>query len=197
MHAQRWLFHALTGSPAYLAHPDIAPATHAQRHHYQRFRWRILPAEAELLTRTARMLLDEHGIDEPVQWAPRLPAHDLHHLVLPGPDPDSMIVAQLHEAVPVGDFSIAQLARTLDTTTHVTYLLSQHPVDWSPPRFHRTQHTATRVGQWRTWYEVDQLSLQTIAAREGTSLATIRLALRKGGTQLRPAGSHPGRPRRK
>jgi hypothetical protein len=102
------------------------------------------------------------------------------------------------QAVPGGDFSVAQLARTLDTTTtHVTYLLSQHPVDWSPPRFHRTQHTATRAGQWRTWYEVDQLSLQTIADREGTSLATIPLALRKDGTQLRPAGSHPGRPRRK
>ncbi|MFG2375312.1 hypothetical protein ACGFY9_28015 [Streptomyces sp. NPDC048504] len=100
--------------------------------------------------------------------------------------------------MPGSDFSIAQLARTLETTTsHIVHLLSEHPVDWSPPRFRRTQHTATRVGQWRTWYEVDQLSPQTIADREGTSLATIRLALRKGGTQLRPAGSQQGRPRRK
>lgn len=180
VHAQRWLFHTLTGSPPHLAHPDIAPATHAQRQHYQRFRWRILPAEAELLTRTAKALLDEYGIDEPVRWAPQLPAHELSDLVLPGPDPDSITADRLHQAVPGGDFSVSQLARALDTTTaHVTYLLSQHPVDWSPPRFHRTQHTATRVGQWRTWYEVDQLSLQAIADRDGISLAAVRLALLK------------------
>jgi hypothetical protein len=198
VHAQRWLFHTLTGSPAHLAHPDIAPATPAQRQQYQRFRWRILPSEAELLHRTAQNVLDEHDIDEPVQWAPRLPAHVLHDLALPGPDPDSISAAQLHQAVPSSDFSIAQLARTLKTTTpHVIHLLSQHPVDWSPPRFRLTQHTATRMGQWRTWYEQDRLSLQDIADREGTSLATVRLALLKDGTQLRPAGSYPGRPRRR
>ncbi|MGA5454482.1 hypothetical protein ACPCVO_48790 [Streptomyces umbrinus] len=198
VHAQRWLFHTLTGSPAHLAHPRIAPATPAQRQHYQRFRWRILPAEAELLRHAARRLLDEHGIDEPLQWTPQLPDRALHGLQLPGPDPHSISPERLHQAVPSSDFSVAQLARTLETTTaHVAYLLSEHPVDWSPPGFRRTQHTTTRVGQWRTWYEVDQLSLQTIADREGTSLATIRLALRKGGTQLRPAGPHQGRPRRK
>ncbi|MFE5189879.1 TniQ family protein [Streptomyces sp. NPDC056628] len=198
VHAQRWLFHALSGSPPHLAHPDIAPATPAQRQHYQRFRWRILPAEADLLTRTAQALLDEYGINEPVRWAPQLPTPELSDLVLPGPDPDSITAARLHQAVPGSDFSVAQLARTLGTTTsHVTYLLSQHPVGWSPPRFHRTQHTATRVPQWRTWYEHDHLSLQAIADREGTSLATIRFALLKNGAQLRPAGSQPGRPRRR
>ncbi|MFI5808842.1 hypothetical protein [Streptomyces sp. NPDC051561] len=117
--------------------------------------------------------------------------------MLPGPDPDSITATELHRVVPVGDFSIAQLARTLKTTTaHVIYLLSQHPFDWSPPRFQRTQHTATRVHQWRTWYEQNHLSLQTIADREGTSLAAVRLALLRSGTQLRPAGSYPGQPRR-
>lgn len=198
VHAQRWLFHTLTGSPAHLAHPDIAPATPVQRQQYQRFRWRILPPEAKLLHRTAQNLLEEHTIDEPVQWAPRLPARALHDLVLPGPDTDSISVAQLHQAVPGGDFSIAQLAHTLNTTTaHVTYLLSKHPVDWSPPRFRRTQHTATRVGQWRIWYEHDRLSLQAIADREEASLATVRLALLKNGTELRPAGSQQGRQRRR
>ncbi|MCZ0991565.1 hypothetical protein O1M54_49510 [Streptomyces diastatochromogenes] len=87
--------------------------------------------------------------------------------------------AALHQAVPGGDFSIAHVARTLNTTTaHVTYVLSQHPVGWSPPRLHRNRHTATRVGQWRVWYEQDLPSLQDIADREGTSLATVRLALR-------------------
>ncbi|MEU9959795.1 TniQ family protein [Streptomyces sp. NPDC050982] len=197
-HAHRWLFQTLTGSPAHLAHPGIAPATPAPRQHYQRFRWRILPAEAELLRHTARRLLDEHGIDEPLQWTPQLPDRALHGLQLPGPDPHSISPEGLHQAVPGSDFSIAQLARTLETTTaHVVHLLSEHPVDWSPPRFRHTQHTATRVPQWRTWYEVDQLSLQTIADREGTSLATIRLALRKDGVHLRPAGSRPSRPREK
>jgi hypothetical protein len=83
------------------------------------------------------------------------------------------------------------------TTAHVIYLLSRYPVDWSPPRFRRTQYTATHIGQWRTWYEHGHLSLQDIVDREGTSLATVRLALLRAGTQLRPAGSYPGRPRRK
>ncbi|KOU65127.1 hypothetical protein ADK96_19120 [Streptomyces sp. IGB124] len=118
--------------------------------------------------------------------------------MLPGPDPHSISAARLHQAVPCGDFSIARLASSLKTTTaHIAYLLSQHPVDWSPPRFQRTQHTATRVPHWRTWYEQDHQSLQAIADREGTSLATIRLALLRDGAQLRPSGSYPGRPRRK
>ncbi|MFG2732158.1 hypothetical protein [Streptomyces canus] len=198
VHAERWLFHTLTASPAHLAHPGIAPATPAQRQHYQRFRWRILPAEAELLRHTARRILDEHGIDEPVQWTPQLPDRALHSLQLPGPDPHSISPERLHQAMPGGDFSITHVARTLDTTTsHVAYLLSQHPVDWSPPRFRRTQQTATRIGPWRIWYEHDHLSLQDIADREGTSLATVRLALLKNDVPLRPAGSYPGRPRRR
>ncbi|GLP67123.1 hypothetical protein TUSST3_37450 [Streptomyces sp. TUS-ST3] len=198
VHAERWLFHTLTGSPPLLAHPGIAPASPAQRQHYQRFRWRILPAEAELLHHTARRLLHEHGIDEPLQWTPQLPDRVLDGLQLPGPDPHSISPERLHQAVPGSDFSIAQLARTLETTTaHVVHLLSEYPLDWSPPRFRRTQHTATRTAQWRQWYEHDLLSLQAIADREDTSLATIRLALLKEGTRLRPAGSYPGRPRRK
>ncbi|GGJ71512.1 hypothetical protein [Streptomyces brasiliensis] len=39
-HAQRWIFHTLTGSPPHLAHPAIAPVTAAQRQQYKRFRWR-------------------------------------------------------------------------------------------------------------------------------------------------------------
>jgi hypothetical protein len=175
--AQRWIFHTLTGSPPCFAHPDIAPATPAQRQQYQRFRWRILPAEADLLTHTARTILDEHGIDEPLQWVPRLDAARLRQLRLPGPDPDSITVTRLHQAVPSGDFSIARLSQALDTTTaHVAYRLSRHPIDWSPPRFRHTQRTATRIRQWRTWYERDHLSLQDIADREGTSLPTVRLA---------------------
>ncbi|MGW2328496.1 hypothetical protein ACWC5C_22455 [Streptomyces sp. NPDC001700] len=197
-HAQRWIFHTLTGSPPHLAHPELAPAAGAQRQQYQRFRWRILPAEADLLTQTAHALLEEHCIDEPLQWTPRLPARTLHHLALPGPDPDSITPTRLHQALPVDDFSPARVAQTLNTTTaHVIYLLSRNPVDWSPPRFRRTQHTATRIGQWRKWYEQRHLSLQDIADREGTSLATVRLALLKNDVPLCPAGSYPGRPRRK
>ncbi|MBB5110001.1 hypothetical protein [Streptomyces spectabilis] len=195
-HAQRWVFHALTGTPPRLAHPAIAPATPAQRQQYLRFRWRILPAEAELLTHTARTILDGHGIDEPLQWAPRLDAASLRPLRLPGPAPATITMARLHWAVPVGDFSIARVAQRLHTTTaHAIYLLSQHPVGWSPPRFRRTQHTATRISQWRTWYEQDHLSLQDIADREGTSLASLRLALLKNDSPsvaLAPTRAAPG-----
>jgi hypothetical protein len=190
-HAQRWIFQTLTGSPPRLAHPDITPASRSQDGQYRRFRWRILPAEHKLLHHTARALLDEQGIDEPVQWTPQLPARALRHLLLPGPDPDSITPAQLRQAVSGSDFSIGQLAHTLNTTpAHVTYLLSQHPVDWSGPRFRRTQHTATRVTQWRAWYEQGDVSLQDIADREGTSLATVRLALIKSGVAMRFSKAH-------
>ncbi|MFE4685239.1 hypothetical protein ACFRNJ_31320 [Streptomyces sp. NPDC056721] len=93
---------------------------------------------------------------------------------------------------------LAGLRSGLNTNTaHVMYLLSGHPIDWSPPLFRRTQHTATRIRQWRTWYEQGHLSLQDIADREGTSLATVRLAFLKNDVPLRPAGSYPGRPRRR
>jgi hypothetical protein len=72
----------------------------------------------------------------------------MRHLVLPGPDPDSITPDRLHQAIPGSNFSIAQLAHTLNTTTaHAIYLLAQHPVDWSPPRLRRTQQTATHVPQ--------------------------------------------------
>ncbi|MFF5715015.1 hypothetical protein [Streptomyces sp. NPDC012756] len=197
-HAQRRIFHTLTGSPPHLAHPALAPAAGAQRQQYQRFRWRILPPEVDLLVRTAQAVLNEHGIDEPLQWTPRLPARALRNLVLPGSEPDSITVTHLHQSVPMGDFSIAKVAQALNTiTAHAISLLSENPVDWSPPRFRRIQHTATRIGQWRIWYEQDHLSLQEIADREGTSLATVRLAFLKNGVQLHPAGSYPGRPRRR
>lgn len=135
---------------------------------------------------TARGILEEHGIDEPLQWTPQLPARALRRLALPGPDPGSITVAQLHQAVPSSDFSIAQVARSLNTTTaHIVCLLSKYPADWSPPRFRPTEHTATRLEQWRTWYKQDHLSLQDIVDREGTSLATVRLTFIKNGVPLR------------
>jgi hypothetical protein len=74
---------------------------------------------------------------------------------------------------------------------------ARYPVDWSPPRLRRTQHTVTRIEQRRTWYECHHFSLQDIADREGTSLATVRLAFLKNRVSLRPSESYPGRPRRK
>ncbi|MFD5124711.1 hypothetical protein [Streptomyces sp. NPDC058385] len=124
---------------------------------------------------------------------PAPPPSALHALALPGPDPESITAARLHRAVPAGNFCIAQVAQVaqrLNTiTAHVIYLLSQHPVDWSPPRFRRTQHIATCLGQWRTWYEEDHLSLQDIVDREEASLATVRLAFFKNDVPIRRAGS--------
>ncbi|MGW7693003.1 hypothetical protein ACWGMA_29790 [Streptomyces asiaticus] len=49
---------------------------------------------------------------------------------MPGPGPDSITPEQLHQLVPRGDFSIAQLAKRLGTTTaHARYLLAEHPFD--------------------------------------------------------------------
>ncbi|WP_371664764.1 hypothetical protein [Streptomyces sp. NBC_00280] len=73
LHAQRWFFETLTGSSIRLAHPALTPATAADYGHYQRFRWRLLPAEADLLHQQAHELLDLHHVDEPLRWSPQLP----------------------------------------------------------------------------------------------------------------------------
>jgi hypothetical protein len=44
---------------------------------------------------------------------------------------------------------------------------------------------------------LDMPSPQDIADRERTSLATVRLAFLKNDVGIRPAGSYPGRPRRR
>ncbi|WP_327591576.1 hypothetical protein [Streptomyces chartreusis] len=180
LHAQRWLFETLTGSSIRLAHPALAPTTAADYAYYQRFRWRLLPAEADLLHQQAHELLDQHHADEPLRWSPRLPGRHLEGLILPGPDPSSITPDQVRQLAPTGAFSIAQLAKSLGTTTaHARYLLSEHPVDWSPPRYRQTQDTARRVPQWRIWCEKHGLSLQAIADRAHVSPDAVRLALRK------------------
>ncbi|MFF5587340.1 TniQ family protein [Streptomyces hygroscopicus] len=192
LHAQRWLFHTLTGTPPHLANPAIATATGPQRAQYQRFCWRILPAEHQLLQQTAQQLLVKEGIDEPLTWTPELPGNSFDGLALPGPDPDSLMPEQLHQLVPRGDFSIAQLAKRLGTTTaHARYLLAQHPVDWSPPRYCQTQATTERVIQWKTWYEEAGLSMDVIADRAQVSRAAVRIALSKHGVAIRRSGGRP------
>ena len=180
LHAQRWLFETLTGSSIRLAHPALAPATAADYGYYQRFRWRLLPAEADLLHQQAQELLDQHHVDEPLRWSPQLPGQHLEDLILPGPGPTSITPDQVRQLAPSGAFSIAQLAKNLGTTTaHARYLLAEHPVDWSPPRYRQTQDTARHAPQWRIWHEKHGLSLQTIADRAHVSPAAVRLALRK------------------
>ncbi|WP_210571398.1 hypothetical protein [Streptomyces sp. GESEQ-4] len=154
LHAQRWLFETLTGSTIRLAHPALAPATAADYGYCQRFRWHLLPAEADLLYQRALELLDPHRLDEPARWSPQLPGHLMGELILPGPDPSSITPDQVQRLAPTGAFSIARLAKDLGATTaHARYLLAEHPVDWSPPRFLQTQNTARRALQWRIWYE--------------------------------------------
>ncbi|WP_063736979.1 hypothetical protein [Streptomyces sp. RTd22] len=93
---------------------------------------------------------------------------------------------------PTGAFSIAQLAKRLGTTTaHARYLLARHPVDWSPPRYRRTQETTARVHQWKIWYEDSGLSLDAIADRAQVSRAAVRIALSKHGVSIRRSGGRP------
>ncbi|WP_371664763.1 hypothetical protein [Streptomyces sp. NBC_00280] len=107
------------------------------------------------------------------------PLH-LGDLILPGPDPSGITPEQVRQLAPTRAFSIAQLAKSLGTTTaHARHLLAEHPVDWSPPRYRQTQDTARHTPQWRIWHEKHGLSLQAIANRAHVSPAAVRLALRK------------------
>ncbi|MFE1315885.1 hypothetical protein [Streptomyces sp. NPDC058755] len=109
------------------------------------------------------------------------------HRAVPAPE-------QVQRLAPTGAFPIARLAQNLGTTTpHARYLLAEHPVDWSPPRYRQTQDTAQRVQRMaepvRERWAV--LSLPAIADREHVGQAAVRLALRKQARSVPSKGRRP------
>lgn len=139
--AQQWLFERLTATPA-----DHAPSNFAITNPQQRAQLanhnttKLTPGLVSALDAHGRDFLRRHGItNEPLTWQP--PTALLDGLHLPGPDPELIDIARLHQLVREQQLTPRDAARRLHTTIDaVRYVLDQHPPPtplpdrWSPRR---------------------------------------------------------------
>ncbi|MEU8148977.1 hypothetical protein [Nonomuraea sp. NPDC048901] len=131
IHAQRWLYEALTGNPAEIAPSQIAANDFRSRTAYSTFRMRLLPSETKLLQEAGADLLHINGIDEPLTWQPTFRFSPDQLAALPGRDPDDIDIATVHQAFLQDKYpSAKQIATACGTTSeHIRYILDEHPID--------------------------------------------------------------------
>lgn len=127
------LFEQLSGMPASLAPfraDTTTPAFHAR---ITQFGAVLTPALADGLHQAATTFLHQHGITgEPLTWQP--PMSLLDGLDLPGPDPDQIDLARLHDLVRADRGSVPTAARRVGVTTAAAHaLLLDYPAPPRPP----------------------------------------------------------------
>lgn len=192
--ARCFLFERLSGLPA-----DDAPivvADVAFRGKVADFPQHLTPELAKALDGHANEFLTEQGIDrEPVTWTP--PAGVLNGLVLPGADPDTVDVAELHGLIGVDGTKLNTAATRLHTSLDtVRYLLETHPAP-RPTRSSGTQVARVHNRAYRTakaalprerlveLYQRQRMSLREIAATVGVSRQIIASLARDYDLTLR------------
>ena len=144
------------------------------------------------LQQEAQQFLNDRGIDEPLIWNP--PQRLLAGLTLPGPDPTSIDVANLHQLVRES-LPLSDIAERLDTSLGaVRHVLTLHP----GPELHRSSAfrpapALSDLAQRLTSSELNDLYLQQklplkdIAARYGAGRQLVARLARQYGITLRPA----------
>jgi hypothetical protein len=107
-----------------------------------RFPLLLTPELAVGLREAAEAFLQSNGANgEPVEWSP--PVELLEGLDLPGPDPASVDLAELHRLIRAERRSLTSAADSLGTTAAVVrHLLEQHPA----PQIFRTRDEARANG---------------------------------------------------
>lgn len=197
---RRYLFETLSGLPAAAGpFPPDSYGTTKKVADFPRFLTREL---ADELNRYAEKFLIDNGIeDEPVHWTP--PASFLNDLRLPGPDPDTVSIPNLHHRtrnrVRLGNIA-AELGTTLDT---VRYALQTHPTPTSlAPNSEQQGTRPRRAGafryakrvlteeRFRDLYHRQGQSLREVAAMVGVSRQTLARLAADYEIPLR----EPGRP---
>lgn len=186
--ARAVLFERLSGLPA-----EQAPtATHARdfQPRVAAFPRCLAPELSACLDEAAAEFLHSQGIDdEPLTWQP--PPELLTDLALPGPDPTSVDIVALHQALGEPGRSFKATAERLDTTIDtIRYLLEQHPLPLVPAR----RQVAPRVRRKLTreefihFYCQQRLGLKTIARRFGVSRNVLVRLARDYGIALEGVG---------
>jgi hypothetical protein len=135
----------------------------------------LTPELAAELTRVAEEFLICHQIrDEPPAWQP--PAKILDGLNLPGPDPASVNLSEIHELVRAGGASAAAIARRFGTTSDaIQALLLDHPVPADPAGGARRRRARYDISREQLWdlHHGQGLSFTEIGQRTGYSRSAI------------------------
>jgi hypothetical protein len=189
--ARSVLFQRISGLPADRAPCAIDDADF--RAGAASFPARLTPELATGLDDAARAFLHHHHIrDEPVSWHPPLTL--LSGLELPGPDPDSIDITEVHRSIRRGRATLQATAEQLGTTIDaVRYLLEENPAPKSPPvkrRVLASARAALPKHELAELYLGQRLSLREIGRRVGASRQTITRLARDYDISLQK-GPHP------
>jgi hypothetical protein len=186
-----WLFERVSMQPA-----EVSPF--AQNIHTPTRRRTEVVAKftAEVMNKldsAATDFLAENDIcDEPVAWSP--PPSIVADLELPGPDPRSVSITDLHEAVTGTHVPIETLARRF----HVPTAVVRYLLEYSPParpvahrqtqlEYARTQLTSAALSRM---YHQEGLPFRLIAARIGVRCDAISKLARQYGIEVRDPSKH-------
>ncbi|MFF4169835.1 TniQ family protein [Streptomyces sp. NPDC001744] len=188
------LFQRISGLPAEAA-PDHSSINEARfRAEAARFATIQTPELAHALAEESRTFLAAQRIhDEPVTWQP--PVTLLTGLDLPGPDPDRIDVAQLHQLVQQRKSPVQHAAETFGTSIEVIrFVLDEQPAPALPP----TETTAKATGLFRLkarqevpketfarLYLDEHRSLQQIAEHTGFSRQLLAALAREYDIPIR------------
>jgi hypothetical protein len=146
--------------------------------------------------------LDDAAIDflngnnifgEPVTWSP--PLSIVGDLELPGPDPTSISIIDLHDALSTTRLSMAALARHFQVPTEVArYLLECSPPAQSASCTPRTQleyaRTQLAPAAFSHMYQKERLPFRVIASRIGVRKEVISELAREYGIEVRDPLRH-------
>jgi hypothetical protein len=189
--AERYLLELLTGSPD-SPHPPLGPLSATSWTAYTTFCSTLRPALAELLQAAAEQQLADHGLGEPLVWAPPFDWVDAR--AWPGPHVDTLQPAELQRLLVDERRSLSQAAAALGTSLdHVRLVLVRHPMGplkrSLAPRRKRAVGAANLTPEYIAYrYEQCRWSYQRIAQELGTSRDLVRQLAALAGVQSRPPG---------
>ncbi|MCU1694264.1 MAG: hypothetical protein JWR34_327 [Mycobacterium sp.] len=192
--ARSWLFARISGQPA-----DMSPCASGLDCAASRrddLVERFTPAVISALDEEATRFLHDHDIlDEPVSWSP--PLTIVGDLELPGPDPTTVSISELHRVLDVKAMTMAAAARHFGVPTAVVrFRLEQFPIERPVVRCRPVVGCASQIERLRTrltpedladLHHRDGLSIGAIATRCGVHRATVRKLAREYGIETRAA----------
>ncbi|OBF76574.1 TniQ family protein [Mycolicibacterium fortuitum] len=194
--ARCFLFERLSGKPASTSPSALDDS--AFRTKTANFPRHLTPELAQALNDHAHEFLTNQGIDEPVMWQP--PKGVLDGLDLPGPDPATVEIADLHRVMAVDGIKLGAAAHRLNTSLDtVRFLLEAHPAPRPDPepsaplptsynRAYSTAKAALSRQRLADLYERERMSLKDIAATVGVSRQIIARLARDYDLPLRESG---------
>lgn len=187
-----WLYERLSMQPAE-ASPfaqEISRQAERRTHVIEKFTAEVVH---NLDTAVIDFLNDNNIFGEPLTWSP--PLSIVADLELPGPDPTSISIVELHNAVSSARLSMAALARHFQVPTDVVrYLLECSPPAQSAVRTPRTQldyaRTQLAPAAFSRMYQKEHLPFRVIASRLEVHADVVSKLAHEYGIEVRDQSKH-------